>query len=565
MIYDIWNDLRFKQHKMKHKFLWIGMLLPLFSLAQTFTHADTLRGSITSERAWWDARHYDLNVAFDVESQSIKGWNTITYEVLQNEQARMQVDLMAPLTLDSAVQDGKQLTWNQDGNAYFVHLNSAQEKGSIHKIGLYYHGKPIVANRPPWDGGIVWGKDEKSRPWVTVACQGMGASVWYPNKDHQYDEPDSAALHITCAQPLVGVANGRLRQRTDNGDGTATYTWAVVNPINNYNLIPYIGSYQHFQDIYMGEAGRLDMDFWVIDYNLEKAKSRFLTDTPKMLHCFEYWFGPYPFYEDGYKLVEAPHLGMEHQSAVAYGNGYQNGYRGRDLSDTGVGLKWDFILVHESGHEWFGNNITTKDVADMWVHEGFTNYSETLYTGCEFGEEKATIYNVGCRALIGNREPIIGTYNVNREGSGDMYYKGGSMLHTIRAVMNDDEKFRKILRGLNETFRHQTVTTKQVEDFVSKRSGINFSKVFDQYLRTADIPVLEISLAEKKGKKKAGKQLQYRWTNCVKGFDMPLLVQLESEKWTWLKPTNDRQTTSFKLKSLEDFSVDKHFYVKVKK
>lgn len=550
---------------MKNKFIFFIIFLPLFSLAQPFTHADTLRGSITPERAWWDARHYDLHVAFDVENQSIKGWNTITYEVLQNEQARMQIDLMAPLTLDSAVQNGKQLTWNQDGNAYFILLNSAQEKGSFHEIGLYYHGKPVVAKRPPWDGGIIWGKDEKSRPWVSVACQGMGASVWYPNKDHQYDEPDSAALHITCAQPLVGVANGRLRQRTDNGDGTATYSWAVVNPINNYNLIPYIGYYQHFQDIYMGEAGRLDMDFWVMDYNLEKAKSRFLTDAPKMLHCFEYWFGPYPFYEDGYKLVEAPHLGMEHQSAVAYGNGYQNGYRGRDLSDTGVGLNWDFILVHESGHEWFGNNITTKDVADMWVHEGFTNYSETLYTGCEFGEEKATIYNIGCRALIGNREPIIGTYNVNHEGSGDMYYKGGSLLHTIRAVINDDEKFRAILRGLNETFRHQTVTTKQVEDFVSKRSGIDFSKVFEQYLRTTDIPALEVSLVEKKVKKKKVKQLQYRWTNCVKGFDLPLLVQLEPEKWTWIQPTTERQITNFKLKSLEDFSVDKCFYVKVKK
>ena len=256
---------------------------------------------------------------------------------------------------------------------------------------------------------------------------------------------------------------------------------------------------------------------------------------------------------------------MEHQSAVAYGNGYQNGYRGRDLSETGVGLKWDFILVHESGHEWFGNNITTKDIADMWVHEGFTNYSETLYTGCEMGEEFATTYNVGCRALIGNRQPIIGTYNVNNEGSGDMYYKGGSMLHTIRATINDDEKFREILRGLNSTFWHQTVTTKQVEEYVSKEAGIDFSKVFDQYLRTTDMPVLEVSLVENKGKKGKGKTLQYRWTKCVKGFDLPLLVQLEPGKWRWIRPTTERQTVAYKLKSLDDFSVDKRFYVKVKK
>lgn len=554
-----------KQLKMKNRTLLFVLLLPLFSVAQTFTHADTLRGSITPERAWWDARHYDLHVAFDAENQNISGWNTITYEVFKNKGERLQIDLMAPLVLDSAVQDGYRLTWEQDGNAYFIQPNSLQKAGTFRKISLYYHGKPISAKRPPWDGGIIWGKDEKSRPWVSVACQGMGPSVWYPNKDHQYDEPDSAALHITCLQPLVGVANGRLRQRTDNGDGTATYTWAVVSPINNYNLIPYIGFYRHFQDIYLGEAGRLDLDYWVMDYNLEKAKSRFLSDVPKMLKCFEYWFGPYPFYEDGYKLVESPHLGMEHQSAVAYGNGFQNGYRGRDLSETGVGLKWDFILVHESGHEWFGNNISTKDIADMWVHEGFTNYSETLYTGCELGEEFATTYNVGCRALIGNRQPIIGKYDVNHEGSGDMYYKGGSMLHTIRAVINDDEKFRYVLRGLNETFRHQTVTTKQVEDYVSKESGINFSKVFDQYLRTTQIPVLEVSMEEKKGKKEGKKVLRYRWTNCVKGFDMPLLVQLEPDKWSWIKPTTEQQTVACQLKSLSDFSVDKRFYIKVKK
>lgn len=550
---------------MRSLFVFIILGFSMISQAQTFTHADTLRGSVTPERAWWDARHYDLHVAFDIENQSISGWNTITYEVLKNEQARLQIDLMAPLQLDSAVQDGKQLTWQQDGNAYFILLSSAQATGSFRKISLFYHGKPTVANRPPWDGGTIWGKDEKGRPWVSVACQGVGPSIWYPNKDHQYDEPDSAAMHITVPQPLVGVANGRLRNRTDNGNGTATYTWAVTNPINNYNLVPYIGHYMHFEDFYIGEDGKLSLDFWVMDYNLSKAKSKFLAETPKMLKCFEHWFGPYPFYEDGFKLVESPHLGMEHQSAIAYGNGYQNGYRGRDLSDTGVGLKWDFILVHESGHEWFGNNISTKDIADMWVHESFTNYSETLYTGCEVGEEFATTYNVGCRALIGNLEPIIGTYDVNHEGSGDMYYKGGSMLHTMRAVIDDDEKFRQILRGLNKTFRHQTVTTNQVEDFVSKEAGIDFSKVFDQYLRTTDIPVLDVSLVEKKTKDGREMLLQYRWTKCVPGFNLPLLVKLEPNKWTWIRPTTERQTTNFKMENLSEFAVDRRFYVKVKK
>ncbi|MBK8562816.1 MAG: M1 family metallopeptidase [Saprospiraceae bacterium] len=542
-------------------------LLPYCVSAQTLTHADTLRGSVTPERAWWDARHYDLHVAFDSESKSLAGWNTITYEVLRSSNTdNMQIDLMYPLLLDSAVQDGQRLTWKQDGNAYFIQLVAAQQAPSFHKISLYYHGKPIEAIRPPWDGGTIWGKDQQGRPWISVACQGVGPSIWYPNKDHQYDEPDSAALHITCPKPLVGVGNGRLRSTKDNSDGTMTYTWVVTNPINNYNIIPYIGYYANFKEKYQGEAGPLDLDFWAMDYNLDKAKSRFLTDTPKMLDCFEHWFGPYPFYEDGYKLVESPHLGMEHQSAVAYGNGYQNGYRGRDLSATGVGLNWDFILVHESGHEWFGNNITTKDIADMWVHEGFTNYSETLYTGCTMGEEAATTYNVGCRALIGNRENIIGHYDVNQEGSGDMYYKGGSLLHTIRAVMDDDEKFRQILRGLNKTFWHQTVTTKQVEDYVSQQSGIDFSRVFDQYLRRTDIPVLDVSLVEKEKKRGVReKELHYRWTKCVPGFDLPLKVQLEPGKWVWIRPTMQRQAASCKFDKIEEFEVDKRFYVRVKR
>lgn len=555
----------FKRLNMKFKTLAFSLLLPLCSLAQNFTHADTLRGSVTPERAWWDARHYDLHVAFDYENLTIKGWNTITYEVLKNTGAALQIDLMAPLVLDSAVQDGQHLAWAKDGNAYLIRLLEPQSPGSFKKISLHYHGKPTAAKRPPWDGGVVWGKDAQERPWISVACQGIGPSIWYPNKDHQYDEPDSAALHITAPKPFSAVANGRLRQQKDNGDGSITWSWAVTSPINNYNLVPYIGHYVHFQDAFKGEAGKLDLDFWVMDYNLDLAKERFLSETPKMLRCFEHWFGPYPFYRDGYKLVESPHLGMEHQSAVAYGNGFQNGYRGSDLSNTGVGLKWDFILVHESGHEWFGNNITTKDIADMWVHEGFTNYSETLYTGCEQGEEAATTYNLGCRALIGNREPIIGTYGVNHEGSGDMYYKGGAMLHTIRAVVNNDEKFRAMLRGLNQTFRHQTVSGRQVEEFVSSSTGHDFSKVFDQYLRNVQVPSLELALVDKKGKKSAPKHFTYRWTNCVPGFDLPIRVRVGQGKWEWLRPTTEIQTSKTAVSSLSNLEVDKRFYVKVKK
>jgi aminopeptidase N len=414
---------------------------------------------------------------------------------------------------------------------------------------VYYHGKPRIAKNPPWDGGVIWTKDKNGFPWITVACQGLGASVWYPCKDHQSDEPDSAELHITAPLDLVSVSNGRLRSKVDNKDGTSTYSWAVVNPINNYCIIPYIGKYVNFNEVYKGEKGNLDMNYWVLDYNLEKAKKQF-TDAPRMMKAFEYWFGPYPFYEDGYKLVDAPHLGMEHQSATAYGNGYQNGYHGRDLSGTGWGMKWDFIIVHESGHEWFANNITSKDLADMWIHEGFTNYAETLFTEYYYGKEAGDAYVIGTRKLIRNNVPIIAAYGVNKEGSSDMYYKGGNMLHTIRQIINDDEKFRNILRGLNKTFYHQTITSKQIEDYINKNSGIDFSKVFDEYLRTILVPTLEYKISSG--------VLSYRWTNVVEGFNMPVKIMLSKDKYSFIYPGETFKQIKF---SSNNIKVDDNFYI----
>ena len=318
--------------------------------------------------------------------------------------------------------------------------------------------------------------------------------------------------------------------------------------------IPYIGKYSHFSEVFKGEKGNLDMDYWVLEENLEKAKKQF-TDAARMMTAFEYWFGPYPFYEDGYKLVEAPHLGMEHQSATAYGNGYQNGYSGRDLSGTGWGLKWDFIIVHESGHEWFANNITSKDIADMWVHEGFTNYSETLFTDYFYGREAGNAYVQGIRKLIRNDIPIIGPYLVNKEGSGDMYYKSGNMLHMIRQVISNDEKFRMILRGLNKVFYHQTVTTKQVENYINKESGIDFSKLFDQYLRNTEIPVLEYKID--------GYKLSYRYTNCINGFNLPLKIHFKTDQW--IKPSTNWNTQNLYPEGNTDFSIDPNFYIKTKK
>ena len=536
---------------------------------EVFTRADTLRGSNGPGRDWWDATKYDIHVKFNIEDSTISGWNVINFKTLKKGNL-IQIDLQDPMIIDSigikssSVSENKRSATKRafkllknkeirkDGNAWFI--NNNDNNSTINQLIVYYHGKPQIARRPPWDGGLIWKKDTSGSPWVSIACQGLGASVWYPCKDIQSDEPDSAEMHITIPDSLVAVSNGRFRGKTNNGDGTATYDWAVTNPINNYTIIPYIGKYVHFGETYKGELGNLDMDYWVLDSNLEKAKEHF-KDAPRMMKAFEYWFGPYPFYKDGYKLVDAPHLGMEHQSATAYGNQYKMGYLGRDLSGSGWGLKWDYIIVHESGHEWFANNITTKDIADMWVHEGFTDYSETLFTEFYYGKEAATAYVTGQRKGIKNKETIIGHYGVNKEGSGDMYPKGANMLHTIRQVINNDSLFRKILRGLNKTFDHQTVTTKQIENYISTQSKINFSKVFDQYLRNTSIPVLEY--------KQDSNKLSYHYTDCIKGFTMTLKVNYKGQRW--IKPTEKWQTLNLKTDADTIFSVDPNFYIFTKK
>ncbi|HEY9514956.1 MAG TPA: M1 family metallopeptidase [Gemmatimonadaceae bacterium] len=516
-----------------------------------FTRADTLRGSITPERGWWDVTFYDLHVGVSPSDSSIRGYNGITYRVL-GAAREMQIDLQVPLEVDSMVQDGRSLTFRRDGNAFFVTLVAPQRVGDQKTVTVYYHGKPVVAQRPPWDGGFIWATDSLGHQWVATANEGTGASIWWPNKDINAEEPDSQRIAITVPSSMMNVSNGRLRGTTRHDNGTTTYEWFVSSPINNYNVAVNAGTYEHFSDVYDGEDGKLTLDFWPLAYHLDAARKQFQQVKP-MLACFEHWFGPYPWYKDGYKLVEAPHLGMEHQSAVAYGNHFLNGYLGRDLSGTGLGLEWDFIIVHESAHEWFGNNITDKDAADMWVHESFANYSEGLYTECRSGKEAGARYIIGVRRGIRNDRPIIGHYGVNNPGSGDMYPKGGNMLHTIRQIVDNDDKWRGILRGLNQTFRHQTVSGKQVEDYISKQSGIDLSKVFEQYLTTTMIPVLEYKID--------GGTLSYRWSNVVAGFDMPVRVALSGQGFTLIRPTESWKSAASHLKKPADFQVDRNFYV----
>jgi len=418
---------------------------------------------------------------------------------------------------------------------------------------VYFEGVPVVAQNPPWDGGFTWEKDGNGLPFIATSNQGIGSSVWWPNKDIPYDEPDKGALmSIEVPENLMDVSNGRLIKTDQNKKKkTKTYHWEVKNPINNYSLNINIGDYVNFSEKYKGEKGELDMNYYVLRENLEKAKVHF-SDARRTMEAFEHWFGPYPFYEDSYKLVEAPYLGMEHQSSVTYGNGYVKGYRGRDLSQTGWGLMWDFIIIHESGHEWFANNITNRDVADMWIHEGFTAYSENLFLDFHYGKEASASYVKGTRMNIQNDIPIIGIYGVNREGSSDMYYKGANLLHTIRQVVNDDEKWREILRGLNKEFYHSNVTTKQVEDYISEKAGVDLSKVFDQYLRDIRIPTLEYNIN--------GDQLSYRWINTVRGFHMPIKVYVNSKEM-WIKPEAGRWLGDVLESDVTSFSVDDNFYV----
>jgi len=529
---------------------FFGFSQGLLSEKEKFNRQDTLRGSITPEREWWDLTYYHLDIDVNPNDKFISGKNTIQYEVLKPYQT-MQIDLQSPMEITKVIQNGKELDVEHDGNAHFIQLNDKQNIGDINSVIVHYKGFPKEAKRAPWDGGFSWKKDNNGKHFIATSCQGLGASVWWPNKDHMYDEVDSMLISVTNPKGLTNISNGRLR-KLENKDDKVTSHWFVDNPINNYGVNLNIGDYANFSEIYKGEKGKLDMNYWVLRDNLEKAKEHF-KDAPKMMKAFEHWFGPYPFYEDSFKLVEVPYLGMEHQSSVTYGNQYKKGYLGRDLSSSGWGLKFDFIIIHEAGHEWFANNITNKDAADMWIHEGFTAYSENLFLDYYYGKEASADYVIGTRANIRNDKPLIGPYNVNKEGSSDMYYKGANLLHTIRQIIEDDDLWRKILRGLNEEFYHQTVTTKQVEDYINNYSWTSLTSIFDQYLRSEKIPRLDYKFEND--------EFFYKWSNVIDGFDMPVKITLDNETSLFFPETKWKSTPIKK----EAIVVDRNFYIEIQK
>lgn len=540
---------------MKNKFLFgilvLLMLLHNKSISQEykFTKQDTLRGSITPERAWWDLTYYHLDIAVDLDNKFIKGSNTIEYKVLEPNK-KLQVDLQSPLRITKVLQNGKELTFSSEGSAHFINLIDKQRKGKINSVKVYYEGNPKEAVNAPWDGGLSWTRDSNGKHFAATSCQGIGASIWWPNKDHMYDEVDSMLISVNVPKGLKNISNGRLT-KIEEFEDTNTYHWYVSNPINNYGVNINIGDYVEFSEVYEGEKGKLDMIYYVLRDNIERAKTQF-KDAIKMMDAFEYWFGPYPFYEDSFKIVEVPYLGMEHQSSITYGNKYMKGYLGRDLSRSGWGLKFDYIIIHEAGHEWFANNITYKDIADMWIHESFTTYSENLFLDYHYGKEASSEYVIGTRAGISNSAPMIGPYGVNQRGS-DIYSKGANVLHTIRQIANSDEKWRMILRGLNKDFYHQTVETKQIENYISDKMGYDLSTFFEQYLRTTNIPLFEYKLNDG--------LLEYKWTNVVDGFKMPIEVFVGDEKIR-LNPTQEFKSINIKS---EKISLDKNYYVNINK
>ncbi len=534
-----------------------------------FTRADSLRGYLSPPRTCYDVTYYHLDVLIDPDSESIHGSNTIRFKV-DAAFSEMQVDLFANMKVDSIKlsaegasasdgEDGTMLKYSREFGAVFIDMPRELEQNTMHQIIFYYSGKPQVALNPPWDGGFIWKKDKEGNPWVMVTCQGTGASLWWPNKDHQTAKPDSMLLSVTVPKGLEDISNGRLRSKVDLPNGETQYNWFISYPINNYNVTVNIGKYTHFSDIYKSHDGsRLTLDYYVMPQNLKKAKKQF-REAKTMLACYEKYFGKYPFYRDGYKLIESSHNGMEHQTAVAYGNHYHLGYEGR--ASSAVGLKFDFIIIHESAHEWWGNSVTSKDLADMWIHESFGAYAEALYVEYNWGRGASLEYINTKKQTVKNDAPIIGPYDLNHAGSGDMYDKGQLVLNALRAVIGNDSLWFSILKGLQEKFAYQTVDADDIINYINRRTNADYNYFFEQYLRYATIPELTISITEK-GNSTA---LRYMWDADVKDFRMPVKVTTSKNHFVLIHPTTKWQTMRLKNFDPKDFRVDEdEFYCKVK-
>lgn len=527
--------------------------LPFFSFSQDFGRADSLRGYLFEERSCYDVHYYHLYITVNAKEKFISGYNEIHFNVVRDFD-KIQIDLFENMNVKMILFEDRELTYYREHNAVFVEFDRLVKSDENAFIRVYYEGHPKEAVRPPWDGGFTWDKDEDENHWIGVSCQGLGASSWWPNKDHQSDEPDS--MLISCQAPggLQCIANGNLRFH-DLRKSTKlynTYHWFVSYPINNYDVSINIANYTHFDDYYVNDNDTLRLDYYVLPYNLEKAKEQFEQVKP-MLKCFENYFGAYPFWNDGFAMVETPYLGMEHQSAIAYGNKYLQGYLGN--TKFTAGFEFDYIIIHEAGHEWWGNSITANDISDMWIQETFCTYSEALYVECMFGYDAMIKYVKNQMSSARNKKPIVGIPHVHQKGSSDMYAKGSAILHTIRSLIDNDSVWFDIIKSMANEFKYQTIDGRDILNYINAKSEYDFDNVFQQYLYTPNLPELEYKL---RGWGK-NKTLHYRW-NAIESFDMPIKVTLESGEFDWIYPTKEWRKKHIKIWK-RDFSIADHLFL----
>lgn len=519
-----------------------------------FTEADTLRGSLLEARSCYDVEHYLLDVEVNVEERNISGLVEMSFKAIRDFD-RLQFDLYANMKIDEVKWQGKILNYERKHDAVFVDFPSSIAAGTGEMISIKYHGSPRKAIMPPWDGGFVWKKDDEGRPWIGVACEGDGASLWWPNKDHLSDEPSSMDIKLTAPKELTCVANGQLIDVSKKNKSLKTWHWKVSYPINNYNVTLNIAHYKNFKDTYTSFDGEeLELDYYVLDYNLDKAKKHF-KQVDKTLEAFEFYFDKYPFWEDGFALVETSYLGMEHQGAIAYGNKYRRGYLGGMIPSH---MNWDYIIVHETGHEYWGNSISMNDMAEMWIHESFTTYMEALYVEYNYSYEEAVDYLGMQRPYIENRKPIIGPRDVNFQefGSSDHYYKGSWVLHTLRNVLGDDELWFGILKSFYREHSISNIDTKDFINYFNEKTGKDYSYFFEQYLYKARPPKLLYKMEEK------GDDLvvHYRWDDATGNF--PMSIKMGNPKlYKKITPSTEIKSMYFKDLLPDDFQVAEEMYL----
>jgi len=512
------------------------------------SRADILRGEYGPYRANNDLLSYRLDIRVDPVKQFLSGTNTIRFRMLKDD-TRVQIDLYAYLNVDKILLGSTPLKYQRELNSVFIDFPQTLRSGGVYAIDFYYSGSPEPTAR---FGGISFKKDPAGRDWINTACEDVGASYWWPNKDQWRDEVENMEISVAVPNGLVDVSNGAFRGKTDLGDGYTRWDWQVHYPINNYDVALNIGAYEHFAD----RLGDLSLDFYALPEDLDKAKRQFAQAKP-MLQVFEQYFGEYPFEKDGYKLIQVPYAGMEHQSAVAYGNRFENGYFiSPDWTGVGISPRFDFIIIHESAHEWFGNSVTAADVSDMWIHEGWATYLECLFVESMYGHDDYLKYANALKAKVRNIQPIITARGIHREPTQDMYFKGALFIHTLRSVVDDDRRWRTLLHDFYQRFKYRTILTEDVVQFFNQETGKNLTPIFNEYLRHAAVPTLELKFDG------PAKTVAYRWKAGEKDFAMPVRVGTPGA-WQIIQPATEWATMPISVPKNEFEVATDLYYVYV--